>query len=180
MTSVNAVTTRTAVTADVAELAAVQLTAALAGFAHIFPDSIPKPTQESLELEWAGSVGREERKVVAAVGDDKIVGGVVFGRFPALAPAGWGHLAKLYVLPEFAGRGIGGHLHDIAVSELLASGYLDIWLWVLEGNTRARHMYERRGWKPRRARRTDFPGSGIYEMGYALEPRTYEAAVIRP
>jgi ribosomal protein S18 acetylase RimI-like enzyme len=160
---------RQATAVDIPDLAGVQLAAALAGFAHIFPDSLPKPTQASLEAEWTASVDAPGRNVLAAVRDGRIVAGVVFGDFPELAPAGWGHLAKLYVLPDCAGQGIGGELHDIAVARLCAAGYTKLWMWVLEANTRARGMYERRGWLARETRRTDFPGSGIYEIGYALE-----------
>ena len=108
------------------------------------------------------------KTVLAALSDDEIVAGVAFGDYPALAPAGWGHLAKLYVLPEASGRGIGATLHDLAVEQLRAAGYQDLWLWVLEGNERARGMYERRGWMAQSERRTDWPGSGVNEMGYAL------------
>jgi ribosomal protein S18 acetylase RimI-like enzyme len=146
----------------------VQLRAALTGFAHIFPESVPKPTQVELEVGWGPLVADADKTVLAAVTEGAIVAGVVFGEYPALAPPGWGHLAKLYVLPEASGRGIGSHLYDIAVDQLLAAGYQDLWLWVLEGNERARGMYERRGWKAQPERRTDWPGSGVFEMGYAL------------
>lgn len=163
------VRTRVATVADVGDLASVQLASALAGFAHIFPDSVAKPTQPALEKEWMALLDAPATTVLAAVRNESIVAGVVFGYFPALAPEGWGHLAKLYVMPEQSGLGIGGQLHDIAVDRLRTDGYESLWLWVLEGNTRARGMYERRGWVAQEARRTDFPGSGIFEMGYALE-----------
>ena len=164
----SAVRVRAAVVADVPELARVQLEAALTGFAHIFPESVPKPTQAELEREWAPLVVDGIKTVLAAISKEAIVAGVAFGEYPALAPAGWGHLAKLYVLPEASGRGIGANLHDVAVEQMRVAGYRDVWLWVLEGNERARGMYERRGWRAQSERRTDWPGSGVNEMGYAL------------
>ncbi len=158
-----------AASAHVADLAHVQLEAALTGFAHIFPASVPKPRLSDLEVEWARLVADPAKTVLAATVDGEVIAGVVFGDFPDLAPPGWGHLAKLYVLPSHAGRGIGSTLHDAAVTQLAARGYDMLWLWVLEGNLAARRMYERRGWIAREERRTDWPGSGVSEMGYALE-----------
>ena len=163
-----AVRVRTAVPADVPALAGVQLSAALTGFAHIFPESVPKPTQHELEEEWAPLVADPNPTVLAVVTDAALVACVVFGEYPALAPPGWGHLAKLYVAPKAWGRGIGSMLHDVAVDQLGTAGYQNLWLWVLEGNHRARAMYERRGWTARPERRTDWPGSDVYEMGYEL------------
>ncbi len=159
---------RAAAAADVPNLAGVQLRSALAGFAHVFPRSIPEPTQADLEEEWAGLVGDGERTVLLAELDDVAVGGVVFGsdadqRFPTDAV-----LLKLYLLPEFFGRGIGSTLHDRAVTELAGAGHRQARLWVLERNLIARRMYEHRGWVLEPWSRSDFPGSGILELGYTL------------
>lgn len=49
--------------------------------------------------------------------------------------------------PDRWGEGIGSLLHDAAI-EIAASGTAGaINLWALEANTRARGMYERRGWQ---------------------------------
>lgn len=164
-----AVQVRTAGPPDAAELAQVQLEAALTGFAHIFPDAVPKPKLAAIEVDWAQLIADAGKTVLAATRNGRVVAGVAFGDFAALAPAGWGHLAKLYVHPAQARRGIGSKLHDIAVAQLTTAGYDKLWLWVLEGNVVARRIYERRGWVAQEERRTDWPGSGVFEMGYALE-----------
>jgi ribosomal protein S18 acetylase RimI-like enzyme len=160
---------RIAGTTDVPDLAAVQLASALDGFAHIFPEWIPKPTQPELEMQWAALVADPEMTALVALHDNTIVASVAFGESSTIVAQGYGHLAKLYVLPDHAGEGLGRQLHDIAVEEMRSAGYRHLWLWVLEGNTRARGMYERRGWVAQAARRTDYPGSGVVEMGYLLE-----------
>lgn len=161
---------RAATTSDAWAVGEVQLESALAGFAHIFPDSVAKPTLEDLAAEWAQLLSDPNRVAVVAEVDGLIVGAVCFGTDAELAPEGYGHLGKLYVRPQYAGCGIGGQLHDVAVAQLRASGHDAVWLWVLEGNTLARAMYERRGWVARAdQRRTDWPGSGVFEMGYELE-----------
>ena len=167
--SERSVALRAATAADVPNLAGVQLRSALAGFAHIFPESIPKPTQADLEQEWAALVADCELTVLLSETAGTVVGAVAFGnntdqRFPSDSV-----LLKLYVLPEDAGRGIGSTLHDRAVSELADAGNRSVLLWVLERNLIARRMYERRGWVLRPWSRTDFPGSGILELGYTLE-----------
>jgi GNAT superfamily N-acetyltransferase len=163
---------RAAGSTDVRPLARVQLQAALTGFAHIFPDSVAKPTEAALDQEWAPLLADPAKTVLAAIESERIIAGVAFGDFPELAPAGCGHLAKLYVLPEAWGAGVGALLYNMAVDQLRADGYQRLWLWVLEGNARARGMYERRGWVAQDERRTDWPGSGVYEMGYALSLET--------
>lgn len=163
------VAVRVATAADIPNLAGVQLRSALAGFAHIFPESIPKPTQAELEHEWAALVADPHQTVLLGEVATAAVGAVAFGinadqRFPVDAT-----LLKLYVRPEHTGRGIGSSLYQRAVADLTDAGHRNVMLWVLERNLIARRMYERRGWRLRPWSRSDFPGSGILELGYTLE-----------
>jgi GNAT superfamily N-acetyltransferase len=154
--------------ADARASAEVQLESALAGFAHIFPESVAKPTQRDLEAQWTQLLADPNKSVVVAEAEGRVVGVVSFGTDSDLAPAGYGQLGKLYVRPSHAGLGIGSSLHDVAITELRAAGHSAAWLWVLEGNLRARRMYERRGWVGHtNQRRTDWPGSGVFEMAYS-------------
>jgi GNAT superfamily N-acetyltransferase len=152
---------------DAGQLAAVQLASALAGYAHIFPETIPKPTQETLAAGWADLIASEDVIVVAAEAQGRIVGCIAYTGSRA-RDARSGRLMRLYVLPDFEGEGIGGSLHDVAVAEMRTVGFEQARLWVLEKNSRARAMYERRGWIPTGDRKSDWPGTGIYEVGYKL------------
>jgi GNAT superfamily N-acetyltransferase len=67
-------------------------------------------------------------------------------------------LRRLYVDPGHWGRGIGRRLHDAALDHLRTAGHPVVALWVLEGNVRARSMYERWGWRATPARQPAFPG----------------------
>lgn len=160
---------RAATIADVPDLAGVQLRSALAGFAHIFPASIPEPTQVDLEAEWSLLAAHRERTILLGVIDGDPVGAVVFGADLVDGTGTDSVLLKLYIVPDHAGRGIGSMLHDRAMAALAAAGYRRARLWVLERNLVARRMYERRGWILQRWSRSDFPGSGILEVGYSLE-----------
>ncbi len=163
------VTLRAATQADTSSLAGVQLRSALAGFSHIFPSSIPKPTLHDLEAEWAAILADEAITVFVADQGATPVGVAVYGPDPEPGFATDGYFRKLYVLPEESGRGIGSTLHDHAIADLAGDGFTRIRLWVLERNLVARRMYERRGWKLQPWCRSDWPGSGILELGYALE-----------
>jgi GNAT superfamily N-acetyltransferase len=160
---------RVATAADIPSLAGVQLRSALAGFAHIFPGSIPKPTQHELEFEWADLIAASDRFAILAEVEAEPVGVVAYGTD---REAGFGTdcmLLKLYVVPEHRGLGLGSHLYDRAVAGLRSSGFTRARLWVLERNLVARRMYERRGWRLQPWSRSDWPGSGILELGYSLD-----------
>ena len=159
---------RVATAADTPDLANVQLRSALAGFAHIFPESIPKPTQRSLEPEWAALVDGV-MSVLLAEADGGVLGVVAYGPDPLPRRGTDSVLLKLYVVPEQFGNGIGTQLYDRAIKELTRSGFTKVRLWVLERNLTARRMYERRGWRLQPWSHSDWPGSGILEIGYSLD-----------
>lgn len=62
--------------------------------------------------------------------------------------AGWGGVVSLYLLPGYWGKGIGVKLLGAAVAELRRQGYANLYLWVLQGNTRAEQFYRRNGFLP--------------------------------
>ena len=77
-------------------------------------------------------------------------GGVIAGHSNARPAAdekmpGWGEVHTLYVLPEFWGRGFGTALLDNSVQWLRTQGFDRIYLWALDGNVRARRLYEKYG-----------------------------------
>ena len=80
-------------------------------------------------------------------------GGVIAGHSCARPAAdekmpGWGEVHTLYVLPEYWGRGFGTALLDNSVRWLKNQGFDRIYLWALDGNVRARRLYEKYGFTP--------------------------------
>ena len=59
--------------------------------------------------------------------------------------ADWGEIISIYLLPDYIGKGHGKKLLAATLTELEKLGYHDIFLWVLEENTRARAFYEKSG-----------------------------------
>ena len=160
---------RIATIAEASDLAGVQLSSALAGFSHIFPPSIPEPTLAELEVEWHALLADPSRTVVSAAVAGVAVGAVVYGREDTDEMGTDCMLLKLYVTPGSGSQGIGSMLHDRAIADLKTAGFSKVRLWVLERNLVARRMYEHRGWRLEPWSRTDWPGSGILELGYSLE-----------
>ena len=66
---------------------------------------------------------------------------------PAPIP-GLGHLAQLFVLPEWWGSGVAKELHDAALAEGRRRGYERIRLFTPRDHARGRRYYEREGWAP--------------------------------
>ena len=80
--------------------------------------------------------------------DTRLVGFVNVGRFrdqPNDAAAG--ELWAMYVHPDAWGTGAGDELMIATLDELFRMESTASYLWVLEGNDRARRFYERHGWK---------------------------------
>lgn len=59
----------------------------------------------------------------------------------------FGEIVSIYLLPEHMGKGYGKLLFEATLNELIKLGYKNIFLWVLEENTRARCFYESQNFK---------------------------------
>ena len=171
--------------ADAAELTAVHRAAAHLAFAGIFPaDAPPPPYEDDLAKweHWLGPDRRLGRRVhvarLAGAGPGAVpVQGWGPGRAPAVGvvltgpdpdePA-TGHLARLYVLPEHWGQGVGTRLYRVAMDALAARRFPEATLWVLEGNDRARRWYERLGWRLTDKRKTTYAPAGVEDVQYRI------------
>lgn len=152
-----------------AELAAIHRESAFTAFADIFPPEAPPPTyDEDLEKwqHWLGPDWERGRRAYAAYHDHAAVGVVLAG--PDLEDPDTGHLARLYVRPEWWGHGIGGLLYEAAIGDLRRREFAAATLWVLEGNARARSWYERLGWALTHKRKPVYPPAGIVDVQYRL------------
>src|SRR5262249_43243883 len=63
-------------------------------------------------------------------------------------PGRRGEVYAMYVVEDAAGTGLGTALLHRAEADLRARGLVEMVLWVLETNARARRFYEREGWLP--------------------------------
>jgi GNAT superfamily N-acetyltransferase len=90
-------------------------------------------------------------------GDDPLVGFATYGPSRDDDLPDHGEVIALYVDPDRHRGGIGRLLMAEARRRLAAEGYTDAFLWVLDGNDRAREFYEREGWVADGARREENP-----------------------
>ena len=88
-------------------------------------------------------------------------------------PEGFAEISHVYLDPAHYERGLGAVLLRHVLASAQGRGFEAVVLWVLEGNARARHFYEREGFAVDGARKADPArrGPGVYEVRYrrALE-----------
>ena len=112
------------------------------------------------------------KDLVAEV-DGVVVGFANVGPFryePAVTPDSKivGELWAMYVDPNSWGSGVGDELMAATLEELDRLGAVRSYLWVLEGNGRARRFYERHGWRSDDVTKTfDAGGTQISEIRYS-------------
>lgn len=86
---------------------------------------------------------------------------------PTTTPTG--EVRSLHVDPSVEGAGLGSTLLAAAESALVAAGFTEATLWVVEGNARARRLCERWGWETDGAARVDVAGTEhLHEVRYRL------------
>lgn len=135
---------RVAEGADAEAVAAVHCRSAVAAYAGIFPADAPKPTPELLLPSWESRLGHPAATVLVAEVSERVVGVASLAPDDGV-PTGM-LLERLYVDPASWGSGAGSALHLRVLELARYGGASAINLWVLEGNDRARRMYERWGW----------------------------------
>jgi ribosomal protein S18 acetylase RimI-like enzyme len=128
--------------ADAGVIAALHHAAVTFAYRGFFPDS-PPPTAADLRAIWVTRLADPTAAVLLASRDGQPAGSVMARADPGF---GEGQIAGLHVLPSQWGQGVGGALHDAALTVLAAAGHRTAGLWVIAANQRARRMYERRGW----------------------------------
>jgi ribosomal protein S18 acetylase RimI-like enzyme len=138
---------RDATVEDAPAIARLQLDSWQDAYRGLLPDDYLDSLDEE---EWAALWQRtldglgDRAAVLAAEEDGNVVGFVHSG--PGDDPRE-GRVFAMHVTPRLRSRGIGFDLHDLALRRLRHHGYRDVDLWLLNGNVRARHFYERQGWR---------------------------------
>ncbi|MDE6863217.1 MAG: GNAT family N-acetyltransferase [Eubacterium sp.] len=103
-------------------------------------DSIPSG-------QWCGAFDNPDRYTIVMLDSDKIIGTSTYCKSRFADYKDWGEIISIYFLPEYMSKGYGISLLEQAVDELKTMGFQKIFLWVLEDNHRARHFYEKYGFK---------------------------------
>jgi ribosomal protein S18 acetylase RimI-like enzyme len=127
----------------------------VAGWRFAYRGQMPDDLLASLsvderEAKWRGWIGRPsdpaQRTAVAVLDDGRVTGFVDSGPERAKEPAaGTAEIYAIYVSPARIGSGVGRALFEWTVGDLRARGFVDVVLWVLDTNGRARRFYEAAG-----------------------------------
>ena len=143
--------------------AVINRRAALLAYRHIFPPGAPKPTHQRLWEMYRQRFTPPSRGLVLESG------GAVVGCVAATVDEeGEGEVVGLYVDPSRWREGLGARLLDAVLADLREAGATSARLWVLVHNTRARGMYERRGWQADGATRSVSTVGEVIELRYRL------------
>lgn len=110
----------------------------------------------------------EHHCLIVAVYKDNLVGvaEVAFAKKCPVKDVVAPELNKLYILEWFCGLGIGHKLLEFAETVVVERKEKQMWLWVLESNTRAVYFYERHHYK------------WIGNASFKMETNTYENKVM--
>lgn len=170
---------RETVTADVDAVAALRV----AGWQYAYAGLMPQAYLDSLSEREDAARHRERLAARAgsgapgdlvAVGDDgRVLGWAAFGPYRAAERrTADAELYALYVRPELIGTGVGRELTAATRTEALGRGAPRLFVWVVEGNARARRFYERAGFAADGGR-DDFEVGGrrLTDLRYVLDLR---------
>jgi GNAT superfamily N-acetyltransferase len=183
---------RPALVEDAVAIGRCHVRAWQAGYRGQMPDDLLEGLDEALRGEsWRGALeagqqaghepgtaelaGMHSRVLVVEDDEGEVRGVASVGppRDPldgAAADAGAEAVGELWMInlePDAWGLGLATALLAGAVEELRRLGYGKAYLWVLEGNGRARRFYEREGWETRGERkRADFGDRPLDELRY--------------
>ncbi len=101
---------------------------------------------ERLTLEKCTAIAHKwPDNIIVAKDGEKVVGFVGYGAYRDDTLPAHGEVFSIYVLAEYHGKRIGYELMNAAFEKL--SAYKKIAVWVLKGNDRAIHFYERYGFR---------------------------------
>ncbi len=110
---------------------------------YAYKGIIPQDYLDSISQgSWVKSLDNQDWNTLICIDNGKIVGTSSFCKSRFEQFQGWGEIISIYLLPDYIGMGYGKKLIEAVLLELKKQGYENIFLWVLEGNKRARNFYE--------------------------------------
>lgn len=163
---------RTAIHAYAGDIGRIHLRSRQLAYQTILPgDDLPSSSIEKWVRRWEQNLaGPSSVETLVAQYDRTIVGFASTGpsRDPDAVSGVTAEVWALYVDPEHWGQAIGWRLWNRARSRLREQGYLDVTLWAIEGNARARRFYERQGFslEPGRLQRIELLNTMVPQVRY--------------
>jgi GNAT superfamily N-acetyltransferase len=144
-----AVEVRLAYESDAETLAAIYVTAARRGWAHIYGEAnleTVQPPVDRLRGEIASPDPRQQVLVADTEGRAVAYAVVRPSQDADVDSTRVGELDELYCDPQVWGQGVGRALMASAIETLRQSSFAEATLWTSEDNHRPRRIYEVAGW----------------------------------
>ena len=115
---------------------------------YAYKGIVPQKYLDSIPAgNWAQGIHSEGRYTMVMTDGEKIVGTSSFCRSRMQEMSDYGEIVSIYFLPEYIGKGYGKLLLNAVIGELKNLSFQKVFLWVLEDNHRARHFYEKFGFR---------------------------------
>lgn len=136
---------RPATAHDTAGVASVYLESWRAAYQGLLTDeTLEAQAQIRASYDWDAAIAQTDR-IVAVAEERRIVGVVECEHAPLAGGPPWLHM--LYVVPSAWGTGTATALLETVLAAVDRSRHPTVWLRVVEAQARARHFYERHGWR---------------------------------
>jgi len=167
------VTARAATVDDARAIAEIHVAGWRFAYRGQMPDellaSLSVDEREEKRKQWLREPPTPEHRTwVAEAPDGRIAGFAISGPERAEGPAaGRAEIYAIYVDPARIGSGVGRALFEWSVGDLQVRGFVDVVLWVLDTNARARRFYEAAGMAADGGtKRATFGGVELTEVRY--------------
>ncbi len=142
------VTVRRAMPADAAAIARVHLDAWRWAYEGLLdPSLLARRNVDSTTAMWQRTMAEGTHVVLVAERDGDVVGFAGCGPSRDDNAVGAGELFVMYIDPDAYRTGVGSALMARVLEELVAAGFDEAVVWVLESNQLGRRFYERWGWQ---------------------------------
>lgn len=161
---------REAKVADACAIAEIHVAAWRAAYRGMIPDEyLASVSVDERVARWSKAISAPgPAKVAVARAKDEIIGFCSFGPTRDEAPRDIAEIYSLNVRPDCWRRGAGRVLCEHAHRQAALRQHAAITLWVLKQNAGARRFYERLGYLPDGAEKTDTQttGSPLHDLRY--------------
>lgn len=146
------------------------------GWRAAYHDLVPNAHLEGLSYEqrearFQESLSASTEETYLIEDQEQIMGLVTVGtrHDPELGDGRIGQIRRLYVAPEYWGKGVGTSLLQWAERLLRSRGFQRATLWVLAGSDQVRRFYEARGYRPTGASKMMTPAVPLEGVRYWKE-----------
>jgi len=166
---------RTATLQDASEIAKIHVEAWCSGYEGIMSaEFLRSRSVETRTEEWSEALSTRSPGINLVIElEEAIAGFCVYGptRDSDLSHKNSGELVALNILPNYWSMGLGSELIKYVISDSHKRMWQSLYLWVLEGNSRARHLYEHMGFENTGTAKTDMSitGKELREIRYAYK-----------